>query len=95
MNTVILIILSISIAFISFAIGRLTDKWGGHYPTPHHWIYGFGLMAGGGLFHNTTIGILAFSFGIGMFVSDLEDFIHFKLWTRDNKEGKWRFWHID
>ncbi len=94
MNIFLIILLNILAAFISFAVGRLTDKWGGHYPTPHHWIYGLVAMVVGFFYLPNFWAILALSAGAAHFISDLKDFLDFKVWSRDKKNKPWRFWSI-
>lgn len=79
--------------FIGFALGRLGDKWGGHLNGPHHWIPGLVLMIGGGMYWQQFWGIMAISFGIGLFVSDLNDFLHGRIWGVDEPH-EWKFWSI-
>lgn len=82
-------ILLFFLAFFGFAIGRLGDKWGGHLNVPHHWIYGI-ILIFLGIFY--SIGLI--SIGIGLFVSDLKDFLAFRLCGPDSPKD-WRFWDID
>ncbi len=90
---IIIIIAAVS-AFVGFAIGRLGDKYGGHLVGPHHWIYGVILIAVGAYYLNHLTGIAALSFGTGHFISDLNDFLHFRIGGVDIPH-KWRFWNID
>jgi len=80
-------------AFIGFAIGRFGDKYGGHLNIPHHWIYGLFLIIVGIIYIDNWIGILFLSFGIGCFISDLDDFLHMRIWGVDVPH-KWKFWSI-
>jgi putative Mn2+ efflux pump MntP len=80
-------------AFIGFSIGRFCDKYGGHLNTLHHWIYGLLMIMIGAYCMNYFIGLLLFSFGIGLFVSDLDDFLHLRFFGVD-KPHKWKFWDI-
>jgi len=79
--------------FVGFAAGRLGDKWGGHLNAPHHWIYGLFLIVAGAAFTEHTAGIAALGFGIGHFVSDLDDFLHFRIYGPDEPH-QWKFWSI-
>ncbi|MFC1800895.1 hypothetical protein ACFLZB_00310 [Nanoarchaeota archaeon] len=94
MNTYPLMIIGFAVALVGFSIGRITDKYGGHYLTPHHWIYGFGLAVFG-VVNNNEWGFLGFSFGIGLFISDFRDFTKLRFISRDKREKEWRFWDID
>lgn len=79
--------------FIGFAVGRYGDKWGGHLNTPHHWIYGLLLIIVGIIFIHNNAGIVALSFGIGHFLSDLNDFINMRFYGPDEPHD-WKFWSI-
>jgi len=93
MSILQLVIIGIAVAFAGFAIGRFSDKYGGHLNTPHHWIYGLILLILGIYYINQLLGVLSFSFGIGHFISDLDDFLHIRIWGVD-KPHKWKFWSI-
>jgi len=93
MNSLVIFASSLLIAFIGFGIGRLSDKLGGHLNTPHHWIYGLILIVVGIIYINNLMGILSLSFGIGHFTSDLDDFLHMRIWGVDEPH-EWKFWSI-
>jgi len=86
-------------AFMGYLIGRLghrylndwlrNPKW-----AIHHWIYGFILMVVGLIFHKEPLGLLAFFFGLGDFISDLKDFLQLKFIGPDDKIEK-KFWGIN
>lgn len=88
------IIFYILIAFVGFAIGRLGHIYGGHLKDPHHWIYGMILIILGLIFWRHFLGPVMFSFGFGHFISDLVDFLNFRILGPD-KPGKKKFWGID
>ena len=86
--------------FLGYVIGRwgdnhlnflMRDPWW----TPHHLIFGFLLMIiSFYFFHEFWLQI--FSFGLGLFVSDLKDFLHFRILGSDKKiKENVKFWHID
>lgn len=87
--------------FLGYTIGRFSDNyvniWINDPPwIPHHWIPGLLLMAIGIIFFNNNLEIWIFSFGLGVFISDLKDFLAFKTFERDEKtKENRRFWHID
>jgi len=87
------IIIGIITAFGGFAIGRIGDKCGGHLNAPHHWTYSLILIIIGVYYMNHLLGLLSFSFGIGHFISDLDDFLHLRIWGVDEPH-KWKFWSI-
>jgi len=93
MDLLIIITGSSISTFIGFAIGRLGDKLGGHLNAPHHWIFGLILIIAGIIYINNWIGILSLSFGIGHFISDLDDFLHMRIWGVDEPH-EWKFWSI-
>lgn len=86
-------------------LGYLLGRWGDNYLNfwmddpawaPHHWIYGAILMAVGLIFFKNNLELWIFSFGAGLFVSDLKDFLSLKFIGKDNKiKSQRRFWHID
>lgn len=82
------------VAFIGYAVGRITHIYWGQIKSPHHWIYGLILIIVGLIFFRNFWGLIAFSFGIGHFISDFKDFIHLKFYGRD-EEGEKKFWGID
>lgn len=96
------ILFYISLTFIGYAIGRISHMYGGQLNVPHHWIYGLILMIAGlsfyKYFHRSKIlkriGIMAFYFGIGLFISDLKDFLQLKFFGID-EPGIKKFWRID
>lgn len=79
-------------ALIFFALaGYLIGRWShaylndlvGNPAAPHHWIYGALLMILGIALRKRMIGKLMFTFGLGLFASDLIDFFHFRLLSPD------------
>jgi hypothetical protein len=88
-------------AFLGYIIGRLGDYYFNFWLkdpnwTPHHWIYGLILMIAGPLLFRNNLGLWMFSFGAGLFVSDLKDFLDLKFIGKDGKNKDQRkFWHID
>ncbi|MDD5342467.1 MAG: hypothetical protein PHI73_03990 [Patescibacteria group bacterium] len=89
----------IIVAFISYLIGRWShvwlNDWAGN-PTwaPHHWIYGALLIILGLTFRKKMVGKMMLAFGAGLFLSDLIDFLHFRILSPDPL-GEKHFWGID
>lgn len=79
--------------FLGFTIGRVSDKYGGHISAPHHWIYGLIFIAVGIIYINHWTGMLSLFFGKGHFISDLDDFLHMRIWGAD-RPHEWRFWSV-
>lgn len=79
--------------FAGFAVGRFGDKLGGHLNTFHHWIWGLLLIFLGAYFYSLLWGALAIFFGVGLVISDLDDFLHFRVYGVDEPH-EWRFWSI-
>jgi len=80
--------------FVGFALGRFGDKLGGHLNTFHHWIWGILFIIGGVYFYSVAIlGVLAFSFGVGLVISDFDDLLHFRVYGVDEPH-EWKFWSI-
>jgi hypothetical protein len=100
-----MIILNIINFLISGFIGYLIGRWGDYYLNfwlkdpgwaPHHWIYGLILMVVGLFLFKGNLEIGIFSFGLGLFISDLKDFLALKFFSPDNKTKETRkFWNID
>lgn len=87
------------VAFVGYLIGRVGHRylndWLKNPPWAiHHWIYGFILMVVGLIFYKSRLGLLAFSLGIGDFISDFKDFLKLRVLGPDDEEGK-KFWGID
>lgn len=76
-----------------FAIGRIGDRYGGHIKGPHHWIYGLLTVAFGAIFLPGLSMWATIAFGVGLFVSDLEDFFKGKFYGVDEPH-EWRFWSL-
>jgi len=87
-------LLYLLVAFIGYAIGRISHIYWGHIKSPHHWIYGLALMVIGLIFYQNFWGLVALAFGIGYFISDFKDFWHLKFYGPD-EEGEKKFWGID
>jgi hypothetical protein len=99
---IILNIINFLIAgFLGYLIGRFSDNYvniwiGDPKWIPHHWIFGLILMIIGIVCFKNNLEIWIFSFGAGLFVSDLKDFLDLKFFAPDGKTKETRrFWHID
>lgn len=94
-----IILIYISIAFVGYVFGRFchyylnrwlkNPKW-----APHHWIYGLILIIAGIIYIEQKLGLVALTFGAGFFISDLKDFLKFKILSPDDM-SKHKFWGID
>jgi len=88
------------VTFIGFALGRYGDKYLGNLeklwiiPNPHHWIWGALLIFLGGFGSTSFLGLTSICFGIGVFVSDLNDFLHLRFFGEEPPH-QWKFWHIN
>ena len=99
-----MLILQIIIFFIFIFAGYVVGRWGDNYLNfwmkdpkwaPDHWIYGF-LLIFAALFFKDGLKLGIFSFGMGLFISDLKDFLNLKFFGSDNKKKEdVKFWHID
>lgn len=78
------IVIYLIISFLGFAIGRIGHILGGHLKSPHHWIYGLILTIVGLFLRKNPWGIPIFSFGAGLFISDLKDFLALKFYGVDD-----------
>ena len=97
---IIKIIIILLFWFLGFTIGRIGDKYYGNlekiwiFPVPHHWIWGVIFTVLGILFFNYFFALWLISFGIGVFVSDLNDFLHMRLFGEEPLHV-WKFWSIE
>lgn len=86
------------LAFAGYLIGRWShaylNDWAGNPVAPHHWIYGAMLIILGLTFRKRAIGRVVLFFGAGLFVSDLIDFLHFRILSPDALGPK-KFWGLD
>jgi len=94
MELLVLLPIQALAAFAGYAIGRVSHIIGGSLDVPHHWVYGAVLIAVGGFFYSRIWGITLLSFGLGIFISDLKDFINLKFYGPD-EPGPKKFWGID
>ena len=88
---------------ISASVGYLIGRWGHYYlnkwlknPSwaPHHWIYGLLIMFS--LFlYPLSLKWIIFAFGLGLFISDLKDFLEMKIIGSDKEEEHKKFFGID
>ena len=99
-----MMILDILNYLLSAFLGYLLGRWGDNYlnfwikdvPAPHHWIYGLILVTVGSFYLENYLGLVIIFFGLGLFISDLKDFLNLKVWGRDGKNKKdVKFWNID
>lgn len=81
--------------FIGYATGRVGHILMGYNLGFHHWIYAL-IIIGIPLFlrKNYKYGEFLLFFGIGLFISDLSDFINFRVYGIDNVD-RYSFWGID
>jgi hypothetical protein len=86
-------LLVLSSGLAGFGLGRIGDKYFGYVNFMHHWIYGLVLILIGIFFIKSLTGIALISFGIGHFLSDLDDFLNFRVWGADIPH-KWKFWSV-
>lgn len=84
----------ILVAFLGFVVGRIGHILGGHKKSPHHWIYGYVLIIIGVLFGEGVLWSCLFLFGVGLFKSDLIDFLKMRFYGVDDVKVK-KFWGID
>lgn len=82
------------IAFVGYAVGRVSHIMGGHLNIPDHWIYGVLAIIIDVVFYKHTWAQLLIAFGVGHTISDLKDMINLKFYGPDEVEVK-EFWGID
>lgn len=90
------IVFSLIIGFIGFASGRIGHILGGTSVSPHHWIYALLIIILGLLLHSKypKLHLFIIVFGIGLFISDLRDFLNLQFYGADTVT-KFVFWSID
>jgi len=84
-------------AFLGYSTGRLGHIIGGYTNSPHHWILGL-IIAFSGVFaykkKYKIIGMYLAAIGTAYFISDLNDFLNFRVWGPD-LNSHFTFWGID
>lgn len=91
-----IIFIAIVITFIGFALGRLGHIISGNLPGPHHWfIPGLLLVVLGFIFRSFFLSLHMICFGVGQIISDFDDMIHLRIWGRDPKDTRKRFWDVN
>lgn len=90
------IFLYLFFGFIGFLNGRIGHIFGGASVGFHHWIYGLIIMILGFILYKKHFktGLFIFSFGVGIFISDLKDFLNLQFYNIDTVD-KFVFWNID
>ena len=102
LNIFIIFITSILSLFIGFTIGRAGDKYIGPInnvwiiPVPHHWIWSFpfATLSFFVFVNNLILSIFFFFFGLGLLISDLDDFLKFRVIEKETSH-EWKFWGTD
>jgi len=93
--------------FLGFALGRFGDKYLGYLewiwfiPVPHHWMWlllPLAIFGGYWILKRKTpgsfLGYFLLLFCIGLFVSDLNDFLNMRFFGPEPPHI-WRFWSIE
>ncbi|MFA6185212.1 MAG: hypothetical protein WCT51_03850 [Candidatus Shapirobacteria bacterium] len=90
------IIFGLLFIFTGYVSGRIGHLIGGTSLSPHHWIYGLIIMIIGFILHRKyhKLYFLIGFFGIGVFISDLNDFLNLQFYGVDTV-SKFTFWNID
>lgn len=91
--------LKLLMLFLGYVFGRWShvylNVWTGDVNWwPHHWIIGLIVVVVGYFVVKGDWGSLIAWFGVGLFVNDFNDFLHFRTFQPDG-DGPKRFWHID
>jgi hypothetical protein len=86
------------LVLLGYVVGRLShvylNVWTGNVNwLPHHWMIGLLMMMGGYIFKGSRVRWW-YWLGIGVFVSDLNDYWQLRTFEPDS-EGPRRFWGID
>jgi len=91
------IIIGLGIGFLGYVIGIIVLVLGGLLPAPHHWIYGLLLVILGAVLlfvFKKFYGYYILMFGLGVFISDLYDFLNLRFYGVDVVE-EYKFWGFD
>ena len=82
--------------FIGYISGRTGHLIGGLSLSPHHWIYGLLIMIIGFILHKkySKLYFLIGFLGIGIFISDLNDFLNLQFYGIDTV-NQFTFWNFD
>lgn len=85
--------------FLAYLFGRWThvylNVWFNNLVwAPHHWIYGVILMIIGAVLRKKELGKILFWIGLGLLISDFNDFLKLAFFTPDS-EGPKRFFGFD
>jgi hypothetical protein len=90
------IIFGLIFIFIGYISGRIGHLIGGVSLSPHHWIYGFIIMILGLILYRkySKFYFLIGFFGMGVFISDLNDFWNLQFYGIDTV-NIFTFWNID
>lgn len=88
--------LGLIVCFLGFSLGRISHIFGGMSVSPHHWIYGLIIIVVGLVLppKYSKWGYLTVFFGLGIFISDLSDFLHLRFYGAD-VVSKFTFWNVD
>ena len=81
----------LAIIFVGYCLGRLGHLIGGKDVGFHHWILAV-LMIIVAFYMKKNKFLMAL--GIGLFISDLRDFLSFKIYSADEVIS-WTFWGFD
>ena len=81
-------------AFFGYAVGRAGHILTGYRNSLHHWVIALLIMLIAPFFYKHWWGKTLLFFGIGFFISDLNDFIHFRIVSPD-VTSEYVFWGID
>jgi len=81
---------------IGYIFGRTGHLIGGISNSPHHWIYGLLVMIIGFILYKrySKMYFLIGFLGIGIFISDLNDFLNLQFYGVDTVKH-FTFWNID
>ena len=85
---------TLAVGFIGYAIGRLGSILWGHLDTLHHWVPAIVIILIAPIWRKNWWWVLLLSFGIGLLISDLDDFLNLRVWGVDVHEDQ-HFWGID
>jgi hypothetical protein len=94
LNQALFILFLFFMTFFGYAVGRIGHILTGYRNSLHHWILALLIVLLSTFFYKYWWGKPLLFFGIGFFISDLNDFMHFRIISPD-VTSEYVFWGVD
>jgi hypothetical protein len=90
------ILVGLFLLISGYSIGRAGHVLFGDWKSPHHWIFGLLFILAGVVLDldRTMLTLSLISFGVGCFISDIDDFLEFKI-IRPDEHPERKFFGFD